>query len=116
MHRVATSPDLIPDDRNFGARLEKDVLILPELFLPLLVEYKIETSELFYALTLTESRAVARALGWELEQVVKARRGLAHLIQKSIAPPPPSPPASTYSWGPLPRYPPSSFPPKKKIG
>jgi len=124
VHRVTASPDLIPDDRNFGARLEKDALVLPEVFLPLLVDFKIETSDLFYALVLTNPRAVAVALGWTLEQVAKARKGLCELIQRSNIPPPPSfaPPPQYRPFSLLPPRPkpsfapPPSMPPKKRNG
>ncbi len=142
--RVTTSPDLIPDDRNFGARLEADALVLPQILLPLLVERVIETDDLFYALILTDPRALAAALGWSIDQVRKAKVGLAEMTgRNTIAPPPARSSASglarpsfgsmppkqptdkppKYTWGPPPsepltiRPPPnSSVPPKKNIG
>ena len=86
VYRVVASPDIIPDDRNFGARLARQngeiVLLLPQILLPLLVDRLVETSDLFYALVTTDPRVVEKALGWEHHQIVKSRRGLRAILRK----------------------------------
>lgn len=112
---LKTRPGLIPDDRNFGAIVENGELFVPEKLLPLIVEFRIASSDLLYALVLTDPRSVADALGWTLEQVSKARKGLGDLIQRSTMPPPPSAKSSRPTFAPPPQYrPPSSLPPRPK--
>jgi hypothetical protein len=82
---VVTSPDRFPDDRDFGATLayegEEVVLLVPQKLLPLLVERVVNTSDLFYALILTDPRAVAKQLGWTIHQVTKSFRGLKSVLE-----------------------------------
>lgn len=89
-YRVVASPDRILDDRDFGAMLvRKDgetVLCVPIMLLPLLVDRVINTSDLFYALVLTDPRAVAKYLDWSLDQVAKALRGLRAVLQGTTQP------------------------------
>lgn len=90
-YRVVASPDVLPDDRDFGAKLERrknkaTILLVPQALLPLLVERVVETSDLLYALVLTDPRAVAKQLNWSLPQVAKALRGLREVLNGTIQP------------------------------
>lgn len=84
IYRVVASPDIIPDDRNFGAKLERRngerVLLVPYILLPLLVDRVVEKSDLFYALIRTDPRAVEKVLKWEHRQIVKSLKGLRILL------------------------------------
>jgi hypothetical protein len=84
-YRVVASPERFPDDRDFGAKLvyqgEEIVLLVPQKLLILLVERVVNTSDVFYALVLTDPRAVATQLGWTLGQVTKSFRGLKVVLQ-----------------------------------
>ncbi len=92
VYRVVTTPELLPDDRNFGAQIARRdgqvVLLVPQPLLPLLVERRIERSDLFYALVLTDPRAVAKQLGWSLGQVVKSLKGLQGMLYPKETPKP----------------------------
>jgi hypothetical protein len=90
-YRVVASPERFPDDRDFGAKLAYQggeiVLLVPQDLLPLLVERVINESEMFYALVMTDPRAVASQLGWSLTQVAKSFRGLKVVLQNPPARP-----------------------------
>ena len=84
-YRVVVTPDRFPDDRDFGATLayegEEIVLLVPQELLSLLVERVINESGMFYALVATDPRAVAKQLGWTVQQVAKSFRGLKVVLQ-----------------------------------
>lgn len=90
-YRVVATPERFPDDRDFGAKLayegEEIVLLVPQKLLPLLVERVINESEMFYALVMTDPRAVARQLDWSLTQVAKSFRGLKVVLENLPARP-----------------------------
>lgn len=80
VYRVVASPVLIPDDRDFGVKIVKldgeEVLLVPCQFLPIMVERRIETSDLFYALVYTDPRSIEKILKWDHRQIVKSLQGL----------------------------------------
>ena len=84
-YRVVATPERFPDDRDFGAKLayegEEIVLLVPQKLLPLLVDRVINESEMFYALVMTDPRAVASQMGWSLTEVAKSFRGLKSVLQ-----------------------------------
>ncbi|GEM_PF-3399180 len=90
VYRVVASPDLMPDDRDFGVQLKSQngevVLLVPQKLLPLLVDRVIERSDMFYALVLTDPRAVAKQLNWTIHQVAKSLKGLGEILRRTSAP------------------------------